>query len=314
MKIKEVCEQTNLTRRAVRFYEEKGLIRPAVTQGNEYRDYSPEDVQQLRLVARLREYRFSVEQIRRLLESPSERAAVFAEHTRELRGEHEECTSILKALEGISLPQSTEPNALYDALNREEAPLPARDLEPDFGRFDELTGEERAALARQAVENVERRERSRLRLRAGLAAALAVLLCAGTALGLWIHSENTELMLFSGMGSDVVFLDTDVPNDGGLLLAEMEMEFPADSPIPSGIYRIPFEDSPAGSALSSSLLPGEVYAGLSITVSVPKREARALGLLQPDGSLNIDAVLPRVFQDQDFALRYARIAQVHSGV
>ena len=45
MKIKEVCEQTNPTRRAVRFYEEKGLIRPAVTQGNEYRDYSPEDVQ-----------------------------------------------------------------------------------------------------------------------------------------------------------------------------------------------------------------------------------------------------------------------------
>ena len=314
MKIKEVCEQTNLTRRAVRFYEEKGLIRPAVTQGNEYRDYSPEDVQRLRLVARLREYRFSVEQIRRLLESPSERAAVFAEHTRELRGEHEECTSILKALEGISLPQSTAPDALYDALNREESPLPARDLEPDFGRFDELTGEERAALARQAVENVERRERSRLRLRAGLAAALAVLLCAGTALGLWIHSENTELMLFSGMGSDVVFLDTDVPNNGGLLLAEMEMEFPADSPIPSGIYRIPFEDSPAGSALSSSLLPGEVYAGLSITVSVPKREARALGLLQPDGSLNVDAVLPRVFQDQDFALRCARITQVHSGV
>ena len=74
------------------------------------------------------------------------------------------------------------------------------------------------------------------------------------------------------------------------------------------------EDSPAGSALSSSLLPGEVYAGLSITISVPKREARALGLLQPDGSLNIDAVLPRVFQDQDFALRYARIAQVHSGM
>ena len=213
MKIKEVCEQTNLTRRAVRFYEEKGLIRPTVTQGNDYRDYSPEDVQRLRLVARLREYRFSVEQIRRLLESPGERAAVFSEHLRELRGEHEECTSILNALEGVSLP----PDALYNALNHEETPLPARDLEPDFGRFDELTGEERAALTRQASENVERRERSRLRLRMGLAAVLVLVLCAGTALGLWIHSENTELTLFSGMGSDVVFLDTDVPNDNGLL-------------------------------------------------------------------------------------------------
>ena len=155
-------------------------------------------------------------------------------------GEHEECTSILNALEGVSLPQSMEPDALYNALNHEETPLPARDLEPDFGRFDELTGEERAALTRQASENVERRERSRLRLRMGLAAVLVLVLCAGTALGLWIHSENTELTLFSGMGSDVVFLDTDVPNDNGLLLAEMEMEFPTDSPIPSGIYRIPF--------------------------------------------------------------------------
>lgn len=314
MKIKEVCEQTNLTRRAVRFYEEKGLIRPAVTQGNDYRDYSPADMQRLRLVARLREYRFSVEQIRRVLESPGERAAVFAEHLEELRAEHEESGSILDALEGVSLPQGTEPDALYDALNHEETPLPARDLEPDFGRFDELTGEERAALTRQAAENMERRERARFRLRAGLAAALAVLLCAGAALGWWIHSENTELTLFSGMGSDVIFLDTNVPNDSGLLLAEMQMEFPADSPIPSGTYRLPFEDSPAGSALSSSLLPGEVYAGLSITVNVPKREARALGLLQPDGSLNVGAVLPRVFQDEDFALRYARIAQVHSGV
>lgn len=44
MKIKEVCERTGLTRRAVRFYEEKGLISPEIREENEYRDYTETDV------------------------------------------------------------------------------------------------------------------------------------------------------------------------------------------------------------------------------------------------------------------------------
>lgn len=58
MKIKEVCERTGLTRRAVRFYEEKGLISPEIREENEYRDYTETDVRRLQLVARLRGYRF----------------------------------------------------------------------------------------------------------------------------------------------------------------------------------------------------------------------------------------------------------------
>lgn len=77
MKIKEVCERTGLTRRAVRFYEEKGLISPEIREENEYRDYTETDVCRLQLVARLRGYRFSVEEIRRLLERPQETEAVF---------------------------------------------------------------------------------------------------------------------------------------------------------------------------------------------------------------------------------------------
>lgn len=80
MKIKEVCERTGLTRRAVRFYEEKGLISPEIREENEYRDYTETDVRRLQLVARLRGYRFSVEEIRRLLERPQETEAVFAAH------------------------------------------------------------------------------------------------------------------------------------------------------------------------------------------------------------------------------------------
>lgn len=107
MKIKEVCERTGLTRRAVRFYEEKGLVSPDIDAGNEYRDYSEADVRRLRLVARLREYRFSVGRIRRLLDCPQEAEEVFSAHRRELADEHAERGSILAALEGLRLPSGS---------------------------------------------------------------------------------------------------------------------------------------------------------------------------------------------------------------
>lgn len=106
MKIKEVCERTGLPRRAVRFYEEKGLVSPDIDAGNEYRDYSEADVRRLQLVARLRELRFSVDRIRRVLERPQEAEAVFDAHRRELADEHAECGTILAALEGLRLPSS----------------------------------------------------------------------------------------------------------------------------------------------------------------------------------------------------------------
>ncbi len=162
MKIKEVCERTGLTRRAVRFYEEKGLISPEIREENEYRDYTETDVRRLQLVARLRGYRFSVEEIRRLLERPQETQAVFAAHRQELADEQEEGAAILESLERLRLPDSGAPESLYEALCRAEdegAALPPRDLEPDFGRFDELTREERAELSRRAAENVEHIEK-----------------------------------------------------------------------------------------------------------------------------------------------------------
>ena len=115
MKIKEVCERTGLTRRAVRFYEEKGLISPEIREENEYRDYTETDVRRLQLVARLRGYRFSVEEIRRLLERPQETEAVFAAHRQELADEQEEGAAILESLERLRLPDSGAPESLYES-------------------------------------------------------------------------------------------------------------------------------------------------------------------------------------------------------
>ena len=50
MTIKEICEASGLTKKAVAYYEEKGLICPDVRE-NGYREYRKEDVQTLREVA-----------------------------------------------------------------------------------------------------------------------------------------------------------------------------------------------------------------------------------------------------------------------
>lgn len=53
MLINEVCRECNLTKKAVEYYTEQGLIRPDITE-NGYRRFSDADVLKLRRIAVLR--------------------------------------------------------------------------------------------------------------------------------------------------------------------------------------------------------------------------------------------------------------------
>ena len=44
MKIKEAEEKTGLTRKAIRYYESNGLIHPAQSEENGYKDYDEETI------------------------------------------------------------------------------------------------------------------------------------------------------------------------------------------------------------------------------------------------------------------------------
>ena len=48
MNTKQVEELTGLTRQNIRYYERQGLLEPARTDGNDYRDYSKKDVERLK--------------------------------------------------------------------------------------------------------------------------------------------------------------------------------------------------------------------------------------------------------------------------
>ena len=66
MMIKEVQELTGLGRKAIEYYQQKGLINPAVLE-NGYRDYSREEADTLRHIALLRALDVPLEEIRALL-------------------------------------------------------------------------------------------------------------------------------------------------------------------------------------------------------------------------------------------------------
>ena len=64
MTIKEVEEQTGLTRSNIRFYEKEKLIEPSRNDKNGYRDYSEKDIEIIKKIAYLRTLEISIEDIR----------------------------------------------------------------------------------------------------------------------------------------------------------------------------------------------------------------------------------------------------------
>jgi DNA-binding transcriptional MerR regulator len=55
LRIQEVAEETGLTPRSIRYYEERGLLRPAARSEGAYRLYDTSDLEQLRFIKGLRD-------------------------------------------------------------------------------------------------------------------------------------------------------------------------------------------------------------------------------------------------------------------
>jgi len=67
LNIKEAASRLGISARAVRFYEEKGLVQPAKQTGNGYRTYSENDIWRLQTIAALREIGMSLQDIHHAL-------------------------------------------------------------------------------------------------------------------------------------------------------------------------------------------------------------------------------------------------------
>lgn len=67
MTIKEVEEKTSLGRSNIRFYEKEKLIEPVRNENNGYREYTEEDIENIKKIAFLRTLDISIEEIRKIM-------------------------------------------------------------------------------------------------------------------------------------------------------------------------------------------------------------------------------------------------------
>ncbi|MGL4724496.1 MAG: Cu(I)-responsive transcriptional regulator [Scandinavium sp.] len=62
MNISDVAKKTGLTSKAIRFYEEKGLVTPPLRSDNGYRTYSQKHLDELTLLRQARQVGFNLEE------------------------------------------------------------------------------------------------------------------------------------------------------------------------------------------------------------------------------------------------------------
>lgn len=68
MLLNEVIKEVGMTKRAIKYYEEKGLL-SVKKDNNGYRNYTPEDVEILKKISVYRKLGIGIDDIKKLLET-----------------------------------------------------------------------------------------------------------------------------------------------------------------------------------------------------------------------------------------------------
>ena len=101
MNISDVAKKTGLTSKAIRFYEEKGLVTPPLRSENGYRSYSQQHLDELTLLRQARQVGVNLEECRELIflfNDPSRHSADVKRRTLEKVAEIERHISELQGM------------------------------------------------------------------------------------------------------------------------------------------------------------------------------------------------------------------------
>lgn len=113
MTIREIEEKTGMTRANVRYYEREGLLSPLRGENN-YRDYSEEDLSELKKIRLLRQLRVPVAEIVRLKDGEVSLDAVLASQSAALEQESRETDEAARLCRAL-----WESHPTYDGLDAE---------------------------------------------------------------------------------------------------------------------------------------------------------------------------------------------------
>lgn len=81
MKLKEAMQETGLTQKAIRYYEQQGLIQP-IKQANGYKEYDTHTIQQLHYIKAFRDLQFSMAEVQILLNQEEQKQIVLLDKIR----------------------------------------------------------------------------------------------------------------------------------------------------------------------------------------------------------------------------------------
>lgn len=109
MNISEAADQSGVSAKMIRYYENIGLLAPAARRDNGYRDYGDDDVAILQFVRRTRDLGFSLDEVAALLalwrdrkRSSREVKRLAEAHIQDLERRVREMRAVLKTLRDLS--------------------------------------------------------------------------------------------------------------------------------------------------------------------------------------------------------------------
>ena len=133
MKIKEVCEKTGLTDKAVRTYIREGLITPNYEEnyrGRKSFDFSNDDIEQLKRIVVLRKYNFSLKEISSLFNNEIEANELLNKHITEMKSDVNSDINVINSMVNVYNESPASKFDLCDMLDNPviaDKPIPLYD-------------------------------------------------------------------------------------------------------------------------------------------------------------------------------------------
>ena len=120
-KMKDVCNMTGLTEKAIRLYMEKNLVEPKVEEGIHRNAYyfDDEDIERLKDIATLRNAGFGLADIKMMIEDPTNILNLVEEREALLKREIAHMKSLRRSMNSLTIEEYTDVTKFTDAINME---------------------------------------------------------------------------------------------------------------------------------------------------------------------------------------------------